>query len=266
MIYLWKDWKEQSRGKGIWLSLGILILISVFILLQARVLPADQGFQVFLLSLHQMNVYILPILNLFMSSFSMIQEREQKTLLILLTKKESFLSFLVKKSVSIQLITLGVFIGWYFLLAIPSKLFFEFNAGYFLAFLVSVISLILIFNQIGILWGSICSSRMQVVGANLFTWFFFIFLFDLISLFYLPHIHYDNVKTFSFFYFIDMVHTLNFYLETQLNLFPLEHMSRMMEKMVWLPPSVFLLIDLFFWIGLSFLVAMYLGRKGNEND
>lgn len=266
MIYVWKDWKEQSRGKGIWLSLSIVILVSLFVLFQSRTLPLQQGFQVFLLSLHEMNVYLLPILSMFMASFSVLQEKEQKTLLILLTKKESYVSFLLKKSLAIQTISLGVFMGWYFLLALPSKFVFLLNANHFIGFLFSTAALLLIFNQFGILWGTVCSNRMQVVGANLFTWFFFTFLMDLISLYILPYIDYENVKIFSVLFFLNPVHTLHFYLETSLGLFPLDHMSRLMDKMVWLSPRTFLILNMVFWMGLSIFLSIVLERKGNRYD
>lgn len=266
MNYIWKDWKELSRGKGIWLSLSILILFSIFILLQSKSLPLEHGFQVFLLSLHDLNVYLIPLLSLFISSFSIMQEKEQKTMLILLTKKESYSSFLAKKSISVHIITLAVFISWYFILALISKMYFIFQATHFFAFLLSVAILVIIFNQLGILWGSICSNRMQAVGANLFTWFFFIFLIDLVSLFFLPYIHYENVTLFSFFYFFDPIHTIHFYLETTLGLYPLDHMSRIMEKMVWTSPSIFMLMNLLLWVSLPFGLSLGLGRKGNYYD
>lgn len=266
MNYIWKDWKELSRGKGIWLSLSILILVSIFILLQSKTLPLEHGFQVFLLSLHDLNVYLIPLLSLFISSFSILQEKEQKTMLILLTKKESHLSFLIKKSLSVHCITLAVFLSWYFILALFSKMFFIFQAAHFLAFLLSVVILVIIFNQMGILWGSICSNRMQTVGANLFTWFFFIFLIDLVSLFFLPYIQYENVKMFSFIYFFDPIHTIHFYLETALGLFPLDHMSRIMEKMVWTSPLNFMLMNLLLWVSLPLGFSLWLGRKGSQYD
>lgn len=244
MTYIEKEWKEQSRGKGIWLSLGMVALVSLFILLQSRSLPAEEGFEVFLLSLYEMNVYLLPLLSMFLASFAIMQEREQKTLTILLTKKESYLSFYLKKSVAVQGITLGVFLGWYFIFALPMKLLLSFHAQSFLVFLVAVGSLLVIFNQIGLFLGSICNTRMQLVGANIFVWFFFVFFIDLAFLYFLPSVTNENIFAFSWAYFLHPLHTIHFYLETSLGLFSTEHMSRLMEKLVWMSPAKFLLVDL----------------------
>ncbi len=176
LTYIWKEWKELSRGKGLWLALSMAMIISVLILWQSKSLPSDQGFEVFLLSLYEMNVFLIPLLSLFIASFAVIQEKEQKTLMILLTKRESYRSFFVKKSIGVQFITISMFLLWYFALAIPMKFMLVFDVSSFLVFLLSFLTLLFIFNQIGLFLGSICENRMQLVGANIFTWFFFIFL------------------------------------------------------------------------------------------
>lgn len=264
MNYIWKEWKEQSRGKGIWLALLMVALLSLFILLEARSIPSEQGFTVFLLSLHEMNVFILPLLSLFIASFSIIQEKELKTLMILTTKRETFRSFLFKKSIAIHAVTLAIFVAWYFIFAIIMKLFFTFNTTHFLAFLVTVIIYIIIFNQIGLFLGSICNTRMQLIGANIFAWFLLVFLADLLFLYFLPSVSYDNIQIFSVFFFLDPLHTILFFLETSVDVFSLEHMSRLMDKMVWASPSVFLILDLIIWVALSFELSILLRGKGER--
>lgn len=264
MNYIWKEWKEQSRGKGIWLALAMVILLSIFILLEARTLPSEHGFTVFLLSLYEMNIFILPLLSIFIASFSIIQEKELKTLMILTTKKESFLSFLAKKSIAVQSVIIGVFIVWYFVFAVVMKFFFYFNVGQFMAFLVSIVFLLIIFNQIGLFLGSICNTRMQLIGANIFTWFLFVYLADLLFLYLLPTVTYDNVQLFSIFFFLDPIHAIPFYLETSLGVFSTDHMSRLMEKMVWASPVIFIVIDVIVWVALSFVFSILLKGKGDR--
>lgn len=244
MTYIEKEWREQSRGKGIWLSLGMVALVSLFILLQSRSLPPEEGFEVFLLSLYEMNVYLIPLLSMFLASIAIMQEREQKTLTILLTKKESYLSFYLKKSLAVQCITFAVFLGWFFIFALPMKLLLSFHVQSFLVFLVAVGSLLFIFNQVGLFLGSICNTRMQLVGANIFVWFFFVFFIDLAFLYFLPAVTNENIMLFSWAYFLHPLHTIHFYLETTVGLFSTEHMSRLMEKLVWMSPTKFLLVDL----------------------
>lgn len=264
MNYLWKEWKEQTRGKGLWLALAMVILLSITILLQSYQLPSIHGFSVFLLSLQEMNMFILPLIGLFISSFAIMQEKELKTLMILTTKKESYRSFLYKKSMSIHLVTLAVFTFWYFLFALPMKFFFHFDIQQFGFFLVSVFAFLIIFNQIGLFVGSVCKTKMQLVGANIFTWFLFVFLIDLFFMYLLPYITYENVKVFSFFFFLDPMHTVPFFLETSIGTFPLTHLSRLMDKMVWASPTTYLLIMSVFWTVASFELAVFFKNKGEK--
>lgn len=261
MTYLIKEWKEQTRGKGLWLAISMVAVISLFVLLESRSLPPEHGFTIFLLSLYEMNVFLIPLISLFIASFALMQEKELKTLMILTTKKESYSSFLFKKSLSIQLITIGVFVSWFFVLAVLAKATIGFNSMQFLAFLVSTIVFLLIFNQIGLLLGTICKNRMQLVGATIFTWFLFVFLLDLIFLYFLPTVTHENVQLFSIFFFLDPLHANQFFLETSLDMFSLEHMSRLMDKMVWATPSIFVVISVLFWVGLSFgLASLWKGQ------
>ncbi|MGC5328798.1 ABC transporter permease subunit [Brevibacillus sp. SYSU BS000544] len=264
MMYIWKEWKEQSRGKGIWLSLSVVVLLSLFLLLQSRSFPSELGYQVFLFSLYQMCVYLLPLLSLFLASFAIMQEKEQKTLLILLTKKESYRQFFLKKSIAVQFVSLSIFIGWFFFFSLPSRLFLPFDLQSLMGFLLTVSILLIIFNQIGMLLGSICSTRMQLVGANIFTWFLLVFLIDLVFLYALPSVNKDNIFMFSILYFLDPLHTLSFYLETTLGLFSLNHLSRLMEKMVWMPPASFLVIDFVLLVLVTFELAIRFRSKGDK--
>ncbi|OLO28679.1 copper ABC transporter permease [Alkalihalophilus pseudofirmus] len=264
MMYLAKEWKELSRAKGLWLAIGIIMILSIFLLLEARSLPIEHGFQVFLLSLYEMQVYLIPLICLFLASFAIMQEKELKTLMILMTKKESYHSFLLKKSLAIQSITLGVIIGWYIIFAIPMKLFLSFNSIDFLYFLIALSALVFIFNQFGFLIGSMCSTRMQLVGANTFIWFFFIFLVDLIFLYALPYVTYSNITVFSVFYFLDPLHTIQFFLETSLGVFSLEYMSHLMAKVVWMSPKMFFISNILFWMIVSFELAVFLQNKGDR--
>ncbi|MGD8190506.1 ABC transporter permease [Brevibacillus ginsengisoli] len=264
MIYIWKEWKEQSRGKGLWLAMCMVILISFFILQQSRSFPSDEGFEIFLLSLYEMNVFLIPLLSLFIASFAIMQEKEQKTLTILLTKKESYRTFLLKKSMAIQLVTILVFVGWYCIFSLPMKAFLPYSPGSFLPFILSITIVLFIFNQLGIFLGSICSTRMQLVGANIFTWFLFVFLIDLAFLYYIPVVTDQNIKTFSILFFLDPLHTVHFYLESALGLFPIDHMSRLMQKMVFLSPVKFLLIDIVIWFGIIFEFSVWFRVKGEK--
>ncbi|WP_134699346.1 copper ABC transporter permease [Ammoniphilus sp. YIM 78166] len=264
MIYIWKELMEQSRGKGLWLSLTMLGTVSLFLLLQVQSYPAEQGFTVFLISLYEVNVLLLPLLCLFIGSFSFWQEKEQRTHLILLAKRESYRGFLLKKSMAIQVVMMGMITIWLFTLALPMKWLFAFEVYSFLAFWCSTLVLSIIFSQMGVFWGSVAANRMQIVGMNLFSWFFFLFLVDLVTLFYLPAVSYENIKAFSFVYFLSPIHALQIFLETSIGLFPINHMSRLMERLIWMPPVGFMLINLVAWTMVLFECSVRIGRRGSH--
>lgn len=247
MAYIWKEWLEQVRGKGLWIGVGMLMLASIFLIAEARNYPADLGFEALLLSLFDLNVYFIPLFGIFLASFSIYQEKELKTEMILLTKKESYLSFFLKKSLAVQLTLISTFIGAYLILALFMKGFLAFHLTSFLYFLLIVIVFLFIFIQLGLLLGSIAKTRMQLIGINIIIWFMVVFLIDLIFLYYLPAVTYHNVETFSWLYFLEPVHALRFFLETKFELFSLSHLSQLMEKFLVMEIWKFVLVNAILW-------------------
>src|SRR5690625_2619527 len=300
MAYIWKEWLEQVRGKGLWIGVGMLMLASIFLIAEARSYPTDLGFEALLLSLFDINVYFIPLFGMFLASFSIYQEKELKTEMILLTKRESYLSFFLKKSVAVQLSLITTFIGAYLILAVFMKGFLAFHVSSFLYFLLVMIVFLFIFIQLGlflgsiaktrmqliginiIIWffvvflidlvflyyfpsfiyknihtfiyiqlcfflGSIAKTRMQLIGINIIIWFFVVFLIDLVFLYYLPAVTYQNIETFSWLYFLNPIHTMRFFLETKFELFSLTHLSQLMEKFIVMDIWKFLLINSLIW-------------------
>ncbi|MTW87597.1 copper ABC transporter permease [Virgibacillus dakarensis] len=266
MPYIWKEALEQTRGKGLWLGLAMIMLTSIFLIAEARSFPADLGFEALLLSLYDMNIYLLPLFAIFLASFSIFQEKELKTSMILLTKKESVITFIVKKSTAIQLVMITAFISAYFILALFMKAFLHFHLTSFFYFILVIVVFLLIFNQIGLFLGSICKTKMQLVGANILTWFFVIFLIDLAFLYALPAASFDNLRVFSWVYFLNPIHAMRFYLETELGLFGMTHMSQIMEKFVFIEPWIFLIINAFVWPLLFFALTVVFKNGGEHHD
>lgn len=262
MAYIWKEGLEQARGKGLWLGLCLIMFASIFIIAEARSFPAELGFEAMLLSLFDTNMYLVPLFSMFLSSFSMFQEKEMKTAVILLTKKESTWSYLLKKTFAIQAVIITAFIGTYFVLALFMKGFLAFHLSSFLHFILVMIVFLLIFNQIGIFLGTFCKTKMQLVGANILTWFLLVFLIDLIFLYFLPAITFDNLRLFSWIYFLNPMHALRFYLETNLNLFGLTHLSRLMDQFIFMAPWKFLLINAVVWPLVFYGLALFIRKAG----
>lgn len=264
MSYLEKEFKELTRSSGLWFALGIAALLSVILLLQALSYPQEQAFTMFLLGLYEINTYVLPLLAMLMAAFAILQEREQKTLLMLLTRQESFRSFFAKKSVAVHTTLLLPFLGWYLLFALVTKLFLRFEPIAFLHFLVTVAMILVIFTQLGLMLGSMCRTRMQVVSGAIFIWFFLLFLADLVFLYLLPTITNERITLFSALYFLHPLHAAYMYLQTSLELVSIAHMSRIMQKFVWLHPAQFLAVNLLFWTALLYGVGVIWGRKGER--
>ncbi|AMX83497.1 copper ABC transporter permease [Geobacillus subterraneus] len=264
MSYIWKEWLELSRGKAFWLFFLLVVAASLSVLMSAKSLPAEHGLTIFLQMLFDMNAYIVPLLCLFFASFSVMQEKEQRTMVMIVVKSGPPWMFLWKKSAAIQLITMTVFVIWYFVLIIPAKFLFVFHLSYFLSFLLATMVLVFIFNQIGIWLGFACKTKIQLIGANLFAAFFFIYLYDFALLSVLPSVTYDNVHVFSFVYFLQPLHALRFYLETSLGMFSLDYLSRTMKKFFSFSPGVLVALNIAVW-GMGALAASMLwSRKGEE--
>lgn len=266
MPYIWKEWLEQVRSKGLWLGLAMLMITSLFLIAEARSFPADLGFEALLLSLFDMNIYLLPLFAMFLSSFSVFQEKELKTAMILLTKRESTISFLFRKSIAIQFVIIATFVGVYFILAFFMIGFLSFHFISFVHFLLVIVAFLLIFNQLGIFLGSISQTKMQLIGVNILTWFFVVFLIDIVFIHLLPIITFDNLRFFSWLYFIDPMHTLRFYLEVELGMFSMSHMSRLMENFVFMDAFIFLIINVIVWPILFFVLSILFNKRGGSHD
>lgn len=265
MHYVWKEWKESIRGKGLWLSFAIIILVSLSLMFRTSSVSIDQGFYVLLINLFDAFIYIIPILALFLGAFSIYQEKIQKTLIMLLTRKDTFFSFLLKKSIAVQLVILLPVLIWFFAYLAGLKLFFVIDWKSYFTFLLAIVCMMFIFAQIGILIGSICQSKMQIIGFSIVVWFYFFFLHDFILLFFLPDVTYENVKLFSSFYFFNPLQTARMFLESSLGLYNIGHMSKLMETFLWMKPGVFMAVNFAIFVLLSFFGAALFHRKeGSE--
>lgn len=261
MHYIWKEWKENIRGKGLWLSLSIIVLISISILFRSSVLSFDKGFYVLLINLFDTIIYFIPILCLFIGAFSIFQEKEQKTLIMLLTKKDSFSTFFVKKSLGLYTVVLVPLLAWFFIYLLLLKFNFQLDMKGYLIFVVTITCLALVFLQMGAAIGSFSRSRMQIIGYTIFVWFYFFFLHDFILLSFLPDVTYENVKLFSAVYFLNPLQAVRMFLETGMGVYSFGHMSRLLQAFMWTKPVFFLLGNLIFWLVASYTTAILFNRK-----
>jgi ABC-type transport system involved in multi-copper enzyme maturation permease subunit len=261
MHYIWKEWKENIRGKGLWLSLSIIVLISISILFRSTALSFDKGFYVLLINLFDTIIYFIPILCLFIGAFSIFQEKEQKTLIMLLTKKDSYASFLLRKSLGLYTVVLVPILAWFFIYLLLIKFNFELDIKAYFIFILAIVTLSLLFLQMGAAIGSFSRSRMQIIGYTIFGWFYFFFLHDFILLSFLPDVTHENVRLFSIGYFLNPLQTVRMFLETGTGVYSMGHMSRLLQAFMWTKPAFFLLGNLLFWFITSITTAIVFHRK-----
>lgn len=265
MHYIWKEWKENIKGKGLWLSFAIIVLVSISLLFRSSALTFDQGFYVLLINMFDAFVYFIPILCLFLGAFAIFQEKEQKTLIMLLTRRDNFTSFLFKKSVAVQTILLGPIILWFILYIVPLKFFFQLNWTAYIAFLLAILCLVIVFTQMGIFIGSFSRSRMQIVGFTIAIWFYFFFLHDFALLSVLADVTHDNVKLFSSIYFLNPLQSARMFLESSLGVYSFQNMSRLLQSFMWMKPSLFLASNVVLLSIISFALGTAFHRKeGSE--
>lgn len=261
MNYIWKEWKESIRSKGLWLSLGIIIIVSLLMFSRSKGLGFEQGYYILLINLFESLVYFIPILCLFLGAFSIFQEKEQKTLVMLLTKNENTLTFLFKKSIAIQAVLILPVIVWFFLYLVPLKFYFQINFTDYFILMATLIGLMLVFNQLGVLIGSVCRSRMQITGIAVVIWFYFFFLHDFALISLLPSVTYDNVQLYSIAYFLNPIQAVRMFLEAGLGLNSFGNMSHLLESFMFLAPQVFFALNLVFWLLIAFAGSVLLHRK-----
>lgn len=261
MHYIWKEWKENVKGKGIWISFGIIVLVSLFLLLKSKNLSFEQGIYILQINLFDMMIYLIPIFCLFLGAFSLFQEKEQKTLIMLLTKRDTYFSFLFQKSIAVQTLLVIPIVAWFLLYLLPIKFFFKIDFASYGALILTFICLTLVFTQLGIMVGSVSRSKMQIVGFAIALWFYFFFLHDFILLTFLPEVSYDNVKLFSNVYFLNPISAARIFLESTLGTYNFDHMSKLLQNFMWLNPGIFLLFNVCFYIIVSFAIGVILHRK-----
>jgi ABC-type transport system involved in multi-copper enzyme maturation permease subunit len=261
MHYIWKEWKENIRGKGLWLALSIVVLLMVSILFRSTALSFDKGFYVLLINLFDTIIYFIPILCLFIGAFSIFQEKEQKTLIMLLTKKDNFMSFLLKKSLGLYVVVLVPLLVWFFLYLLLLKFNFQLDIKSYFIFVAAILILSVTFLQIGAAIGSFSRSRMQIIGYTIFVWFYFFFLHDFILLSFLSDVTYESVKLFSSMYFLNPLQSVRMFLETGMDVYSFGHMSRLLQAFMWTKPVFFLLGNLLFWLIASIGTAFIFHRK-----
>ncbi|GAB7388143.1 hypothetical protein BSNK01_19800 [Bacillaceae bacterium] len=251
MNLLLKDWKEVYRSKTYWLTSGMIVLFSLLILRQFVHLNTDIYFSAALMPLFRINLYIIPFIAMVVASFSVLQEKSQRTLPVLLANYFSPLRFLLEKSLSVHMILTGVILSSYFFVLLFSRFCLKTDFFPFMIFLLSILLLSVIFAQIGICLGVLMDHKLPAFAGSLTVWAFFLFFYDLVLIYAIPGIEADELLAFSVFYFFSPIHAIEYFLSVKLGIYPLAKDSAIFNHFAFESPGLVLAANLLFWLGLS---------------
>lgn len=176
-------------------------------------------------------------------------------------KKRYVYRLFIKKTIAVQTLLIIPIVAWFLIYLLPIKFLFEIDFISYGALIVSFICLTLVFTQLGMMIGSVSRSKMQIVGFAVAIWFYFFFLHDFILLSFLSDVSYDNVKFFSIVYFLNPISAARIFLESALGTYNFDHMSKLLQTFMWLKPGIFLLINVCFYMIVSFAIGVVFHRK-----
>lgn len=266
MPFLLKEWKEMYRSKILGSSACLMLLVSLLIIRQMLSYNSEITFSQLFVPLFQANIYFIPLISMIIASFSIQQERLQKTMPILLTRYVSPIQFFWQKSMSIHLI-MGSVIGFaYLLIIIFSKFYVEVSFIPFLYFILSIFFLSMIFNQIGCFLGCVTENRIQLLSYVLMIWFFYVFIYDLILIYFVPSVESSDVFLFSLLYFLSPMNTMRYYLYVKLDVFNLDSFSAFFDHITFHSPSLVLCLNLLFYLGFFYGLGILALKKGGIKE
>jgi ABC-type transport system involved in multi-copper enzyme maturation permease subunit len=266
MLFLLKEWKEMYRSKIVGSSIFLILSVSLLIIRQMISYNSEITLSQLFVPLFQANMYFIPLLSMIIASFSIQQEKLQKTMPILLTRYVSPMQFFWQKSLSIHVI-MGSIIGIsYLLITLFSKFYVQVSFMPFIYFLLSIIFISMIFNQLGCFLGYITENRIRLLSYILIIWLFYLFIYDLILIYFVPSIHSSDVFLFSIFYFLSPINTMRYFLNVKLNVFDMDSFSLMFDHVTFHSPTLILFLNLLFYLGISYGLGLLALKKGGFKE
>lgn len=154
---------------------SFLILFSVFSisLLLVNSQNAVSGYSAITGSMLSLILYLLPLMTLFLGSFSLTGEKEEGSWQLLSTYPLSTMSFLIGKYVGLSIVLLTIVSFGYGLMGLISVLTGKvFAASTYLLFLAFSFGLVLLFLAIALFVGSLSKNRWQALTFSVMIWFF----------------------------------------------------------------------------------------------
>lgn len=154
---------------------SFLILFSVFSisLLLVNSQNVVSGYSAITGSMLSLILYLLPLMTLFLGSFSLTGEKEEGSWQLLSTYPLGTMSFIIGKYVGLSVVLLTIVSFGYGLMGLISVLTgtaFELNA--YLLFLAFSCGLVLLFLAVALFVGSLSKNRWQALTFSVMIWFF----------------------------------------------------------------------------------------------
>lgn len=268
MVMISKEWKELYRS-AIFLMIIILIFLSTsFVLYQFRGMDMEVSFRTGLVPVFQSSIYFLPLLATVYGAFSVLLEKNQRTLIMFTARGKKLSEFIPGKLIALFAVFLPTILVAYTIALLPAKMVFGELVLYdFMIFLLSIIILSAIFLAIGVLLGAGIDQKLKLMGAAIGIWLGLIYLFDLLLMYWLPSISLNDVLFFSIIYFLSPINAVRYFLFVKLNVYQLSDLSVVYEHFTFQSPWLILIANAVLWIGICIIASIYvLKRKGVSHD
>jgi Cu-processing system permease protein len=132
-----------------------------------------QGYSAITGSMLSLVLYLLPLMTLFLGSFSLTAEKEEGNWQLLSTYPIGTLSFIVGKYVGLSVVLLVIISCGYGLMGLISGLLgINFDSATYFLFLAFSAGLVLLFLTIALFIGSLSRNRWQALTISVSVWFF----------------------------------------------------------------------------------------------
>lgn len=268
LVMIAKEWKEFYRSSLLVITAALIVVSAWFVLFQYGTMEVPVAFRTGIVSVFQTSVYFLPLIATVYGAFSMVMEKNRRTLPIVLARGMTVQQFVLRKFISIFAIFLPTIIIAYIIAMIPAKAVFgSLTVKEFAVFLFSIMVLAAVFMAIGILLGSVISEKITLIGLIIGTWLTFVYLMDLVLMYWLPSVAMNDVLAFSIVYFLSPIHAVQYFLFAQLDVYRLSDLSALYEQFTFQSPWLVLIFNAILWIGLAIGISIYLlKRKDVSHD
>ncbi|MRN52709.1 ABC transporter permease [Paenibacillus monticola] len=134
-----------------------------------------QGYSAITGSMLSLILYLLPLMTLFLGSFSLTSEKEEGSWQLLSTYPMGTMSFILGKYVGLSAVLLIIVAFGYGLMGFISGLIgINFDATTYFLFLVFSAGLVLLFLTIALFIGSLSRNRWQALTISVSVWFFLV--------------------------------------------------------------------------------------------